>query len=503
MENQNKNLIPRPPIVVVMGHIDHGKTTLLDYIRKTEVAAGESGGITQHIGAYQASHNGKQITFIDTPGHEAFSKMRSRGARVADVAVLVVAADDGVKPQTKESILAIKEAKIPFVVAINKIDKESANPEKTKNELASSEIFLEGSGGTVPFAEISAKTGKGVPQLLETILLLSELEDLKADPQKNAEGIIIESHLDSKRGVTATILIEDGTLKKNQFIVTGEAVAKTIIFEDFNGNPINSAGPSVPVLIVGFNSTPVVGSEFRSFLSQKEALEYVKISKKENKKVYFTKKSEVELPEIGMVIKSDTAGSAEAIVGEIEKLKRDYFNLKILRAEVGDVSDGDIKLVGSSKNPLVIAFRVKISSSTKNLAEKVGVGVWSFDVIYDIYDFLKEKIEDTLPAETTKKILGKAKILKIFPPPAGGRGKSQIIGGKVLEGAIEKGSNFSILRRANKVGDGKIDNLQIGKIDFQKTEAGREFGAKTVSSTEIVSGDELEVFKEEAIKRKL
>ena len=191
MENQNKNLIPRPPIVVVMGHIDHGKTTLLDYIRKTEVAAGESGGITQHIGAYQASHNGKQITFIDTPGHEAFSKMRSRGARVADVAVLVVAADDGVKPQTKESILAIKEAKIPFVVAINKIDKESANPEKTKNELASSEIFLEGSGGTVPFAEISAKTGKGVPQLLETILLLSELEDLKADPQKNAEGIII------------------------------------------------------------------------------------------------------------------------------------------------------------------------------------------------------------------------------------------------------------------------------------------------------------------------
>lgn len=500
MNSQTSNLKPRPPIVVVMGHIDHGKTTLLDYIRKTEVATGESGGITQHIGAYQAKHNEKLITFIDTPGHEAFSKMRSRGARVADIAILVVAADDGVKPQTKESILTIKEAKIPFVVAINKIDKESADTEKVKNDLATEEIFLEGRGGNVPFVEISAKTGQRVDYLLETILLLAELEDIKADPQKNAEGVIIESHLDSKRGITATILIEDGVLKKNQFIAAGEAMAKVIIFEDFNGKSIESAGPSDPALILGFDATPKVGSEFRAFLSQKEALEYAIKSKKETKeKTFFASKSEEVLPEVGIVIKSDTAGSAEAIEGEIEKLKRDYYILKILRADAGDVSPDDIKIAASSKNPLVVAFRVKVALPTKDLGEKMGVGIWNFEVIYDIYEFLKTKIENILPPESTKKILGRAKILKIFPS----MGKNQIVGGKVLDGILEKGAKFLIFRRANKIGEGRVDNLQVGKIDAQKTEAGREFGAKIMSSIDIVPGDELEAFKEEEIKRKL
>lgn len=508
LEDKNRNLVVRPPIIVVMGHIDHGKTTLLDYIRKTKVAASESGGITQHIGAYQVTVGqdksndfaSRKITFIDTPGHEAFSKMRSRGARVADMAILIVAADDGVKPQTKESILAIKEAKIPYLVAINKIDKESADPEKVKNELAGEEIFLEGRGGNVPFVEISAKGGQGVDHLLETILLLSELEDLKADVQKNAEGVVIESHLDSKRGITATILLKDGTLKKNQFISTGRATAKIRIFEDFNENPIENAGPSDPALVVGFDKIPLVGSEFRAFLSQKEALEYAKnfIAGMEKKSLIFSGSRE-ELPEVGIVIKSDTAGSAEAIVGEIEKLKREYYNLKILRADAGDVSDDDIKLAGSSNNPLVVVFRVKTSSSTKDLGKKMGVGIWNFEVIYDIYNFLKSKIEDILPSEITNKILGKAKILKIFPSA----GKSQIVGGKILDGILEKGARFLIFRRSNKIGEGKIDNLQVGKIDARKTEAGREFGAKVASSIEITPGDELEAFKEETIKRKL
>lgn len=504
LENKNSGLVTRPPIVVVMGHIDHGKTTLLDYIRKTDVAAFESGGITQHIGAYQVNHNEKLITFIDTPGHEAFSKMRSRGARVADVAILVVAADDGVKPQTKESISAIKNAKIPFLVAINKIDKESSDPEKVVRELAQEEIFLEGKGGSVPFAEISAKNGQGVDNLLETVLLLSELEDIKSNLEKNAEGVIIESHLDSKRGITATVLVTDGILQKNQFVVAGKATTKVLIFEDFNGFAIESAYPSTPVLIVGFDSMPPVGSEFKTFLSQKEALEY---AEKFAKEVRFSSKnsaakfseSEEELPEVSIVIKSDTEGSGEAILNEIEKLKRDYFNLKILRTQAGDVSDDDIKLVRSSKNPLIVAFRVKISPSVKDFGEKMGVGIWNFEVIYDIYEFLKNKIEDILPPKISKTILGKAKILKIFPSA----GKNQIIGGKVLEGLLERGSKFFVLRRSNQIGEGKIENLQVGKIDAEKTETNREFGAKVISLVDIVPGDELEAFREDAIKIKL
>ncbi|MEK7559877.1 MAG: translation initiation factor IF-2 [Patescibacteria group bacterium] len=499
-EQQNINLVTRPPIVVVLGHIDHGKTTLLDYIRKTKVAASESGGITQHIGAYQIETESKKITFIDTPGHEAFSKMRSRGVRVADVAILVVAADDGVKPQTKESIVSIKEAKIPFVVAINKIDKESADLERVKNELAAEEVFLEGRGGNVPVVEISAKSGQRVDNLLETILLLADLEDLKSNIQKQAEGVVIESHLDSKRGITATLLITDGILQKNQFVVAGSAMAKVRIFEDFKGSSIEIAKPSDAVLVVGFDKIPQIGLGFKTFLLQSEALESVLVeSKKEEKKKLFVYSTEEKLPEVAIIVKSDRAGSAEAILGEVEKLKRDYYSLKILRADAGDVSDDDVKLARSSKNPLIVAFRVKISASAKELAEKSGIGIWSFEIIYDVYEFIKNKIGDILPLEVLKTVLGKVKILKEFPSV----GKSQVIGGKIIEGFLEKGFRFLVLRRSNQIGEGKIENLQVGKVDVEKTERDREFGAKVLSSIDIVPGDELEAFKEETIKRKL
>lgn len=501
-KSEKNNLIPRPPIVVVMGHIDHGKTTLLDYIRKTEVALGESGGITQHIGAYQAVHNGKFITFIDTPGHEAFSQMRSRGAKVADIAVLVVAADDGVKPQTKESLSAIRESKTPFLVAINKIDKESADLERVKNDLASENVFLEGRGGNVPFAEISAKTGLGVPELLETILLMAEVEELKANPEKLAEGVVIESHHDPKRGATATILITDGAIKKGEFIAVPNSVAKVKILEDFAGNPIEFSSASSPALVVGFSSMPKVGSEFRAFHLQKEAADFSNSFAKEQKPAA---SFAVQLPggakksEIGIVIKSDTEGSGEAIAGELEKLRRDFFDFKILRIGAGDVSEDDAKLAASSKNPIIVAFKTKITKEAKELGERFGIKISKFDIIYEIYDSVKREIENILPPEITRSVIGKAKILKIF----GESGKGQIIGGKVLEGAIQKGSVFSLVRRTNKIGDGKIENLQLGKINTDKIEKGSEFGAKALSSIGIVLGDELEIISEETIKRKL
>ena len=503
-QSTKEGLMPRSPIVVVMGHIDHGKTTLLDYIRKTEVALGESGGITQHIGAYQAIHNGKPITFIDTPGHESFSKMRSRGAKVADIAVLVVAADDGVKPQTKESLLTINEAKIPFVVAINKIDKESADTERVKNDLSAEGVFLEGWGGNVPYAEISAKTGVGMAEFLETILLMAEVDELKANPKKMAEGVVIESHHNSKRGATATVLVRDGTLKKGEYVVAGNSFAKVKILEDFAGKPIDLALPSSPVLVVGFSSIPQVGSEFKVFALQKEAVEFSEnfdAGKKTQikKPAESASRNQVGKPEIGIIIKSDTEGSGEAIAGELEKLRRDFFELKILRTGAGDVSEDDVKMSSSSKNPLIVAFKVKIKSETKELAEKFGVKISKFDIIYEVYDSIKREIEDILPPEVKVSITGKAKILKIF----GESGKGQIIGGKVTEGIIQKASRFSLIRRVNKIGEGKMENLQIGKVNADKVEKGSEFGAKIVSSIGIVVGDELEVLLEETIKRKL
>jgi len=507
-ESQNKkiensaNLATRPPIVVVMGHIDHGKTTLLDYIRKTEVASGESGGITQHIGAYQALHDGKIITFIDTPGHEAFSKMRSRGAKVADIAVLVVAADDGVKPQTKESILTIQESKTSFVVAINKADKESADPERVKNELAVEGVFLEGRGGNVPVVEISAKTGLGVSGLLETILLMAEVEDLKADTKKMAEGVIIESHHDSKRGSTATVLIRDGILKKGEYVAAANTFAKVKILEDFAGNSLDTALPSAPALVVGFSKIPQVGSEFKTFFLQKEALDFSVSAfseKKSETRFVASAVSDSKKPEIGIIIKSDTEGSGEAIAGELSKLRRDFFELKILRTSAGDVSEDDMRLAASSKNPLVVVFKVKIKPEAKELGERFGIKISKFDIIYEVYDSVKLEIEEILPPEVNKSIVGKAKILKIF----GEAGKGQIIGGKVTEGVIQKGSTFSLVRRTSKIGEGKIENLQMGKINADKIEKGKEFGAKVVSSIGTAPGDEFEVFFEETIKRKL
>ncbi|KKS33383.1 MAG: Translation initiation factor IF-2 [Parcubacteria group bacterium GW2011_GWA2_42_35] len=497
----NSNLIPRPPIVVVMGHIDHGKTKLLDCVRKTKVAEGEAGGITQHIGAYEVEIKNKKITFIDTPGHEAFSKIRSRGARAADIAVLVVAADEGVKPQTVEAIKTIEQAQIPFLVAINKIDKPEANPEKIKKELSENNVFVEKWGGQVPAVNISAKTGEGVEELLETILLMAEMEELKADPNLPASGVIIESHLDPQRGNVATLLILNGFLKQGMFVAAGQAAAPVKIFEDFLGKKIETAGFSSPIRITGFDELPEVGVVFQSFLSKKEALQYAETKKTPSPSLNFgeTKKeteSQTTQAILPIVVKADTAGSLEAVCEQIKKLEIPEVLLNILRRGVGNINEDDVKLASASeKNPVIVGFNVGYESKTAELAEKFGVLLKIFKIIYDINDWLKEEIVKRKPVVEKEVELGKVKILKIFRVEK----DREIIGGKVSSGKIIKGKEAKILRRGADIGRVKILNLERGRIKTEQAEAGDEFGALVESKTSLSPGDELEVFEKQSL----
>ncbi|MDP2669309.1 MAG: translation initiation factor IF-2 [bacterium] len=504
-EAKTQNSVVRPPIVVVVGHIDHGKTTLLDHIRKSNVAAGETGGITQHIGAYEVEHDGKKITFLDTPGHEAFSKMRSRGAKVADIAILVVAADDGVKPQTKEALAAIKANSLPYLVAINKIDKSGADIDRVKSELAKEEVFLEGRGGNVPFVEISAKEGKGINELLETILLMAELESFTADPGKFSSGVVIESHLDKKRGITSTLLVREGTLKKGEYVVAGGAQTKVRILEDFLGKPADYGLPSSPVVIVGFDKLPQVGIEFKAFFSQKEAAEEVRKFKEAiapGKKSDFPGKSDFEEGAkvvLGVIIKTDVLGSGEAIRHEIDKIKSEKIDIKFLRIEAGEVSADDVKLVSSAKNSIIVAFKTGIAQDAKDLAERMGVEIAPFQIIYEVSAFLKTRMTSILPAEIKRTVLGKAKILKIFK----GEKDSQVVGGRVTEGALKKNAKYDVLRRENKIGSGKIGNVQSGRTNVGEVAAPDEFGALCDSSIALAAGDTLEAFLEEETRGEL
>ena len=496
----------RPPIVVVMGHIDHGKTTLLDYIRKTKVAERESGGITQHIGAYKVEITTKEnevrsITFIDTPGHEAFSKMRSRGARVADLAILVIAADDGVKPQTKEALEAINSAGIPFIVALNKIDKPEANLERSKKDLAENNVLIEEWGGKVPLVPISAKTGQGVNDLLEVVALVSDLEDLKADPQARASGVVIESHLDSRRGNTATLIIQNGLLRQGEFVVSGNSIAPVRIFEDFAGHSIKEAFFGQPVRVVGFNILPEVGSTFETFSSKKEAesilLKTVKTKiEKPTSVVEGLKAQEEQIFEIPVIIKADVAGSAEALESEIKKLNSEKFKIKILRSRTGAINEDDVKLASSSPNSIIVGFKVGVEKTALDLAERFSVRIRTFDVIYEITDWLKEEIKNILPEEVVEKELGRAKILKIFKQSA----KEQIVGGRVLEGLVVSGRKFRIKRRGNLLGEGRIQELEQGKKRTAEVEKGNEFGLKIIAKLELARGDEIEVIEEERVK---
>lgn len=486
-EKTNKKIV-RPPIVVVMGHIDHGKSTLLDYIRKTNVVESESGGITQHVSAYELSHNGRKITFLDTPGHEAFKKMRSRGAEVADISILVVSAEEGVKEQTLEALKCIKESKIPFIVAINKIDKPDANLEKTKQNLLENEIYLEGLGGDVPFVPVSAKTGEGISELLDMTLLVADIEELSGQMEEKATGIIIESNLDQKKGISATLIIKDGTLKLGMFIVAGDSFSPVRIMENFLGKQIKEAMFSSPVRVAGFNKMPQVGTKFFSFDKKKDAEKtIVKIEKKINDAVEHT--NENKLLEIPIILMADVLGTLDAIEHELEKLKSDNIKIRIIKKGVGIISEDDIKTASGKGGTLVIGFKTKTDNHAQNLANRLGIKIKIFDVIYKISEWLEEIIKERTPKAEIEEKTGEAKILKIFSKTK----NKQVLGGKILDGKLSLKENVKIIRRGEEIGKGEIVNLQQNKINVKEIKEG-EFGAQIQARTEIANGDKIESF---------
>lgn len=470
----------RPPIVVVMGHVDHGKTSLLDYIRKTTVASREAGGITQAIGAYEIVHNAKKITFIDTPGHEAFSQMRARGAKVADLAILIVAADDGVQPQTKESIEMLNNSKTPFVVAINKIDKQNADQEKTKTSLMQNGVYLEGMGGNISWQAISAKQGTGINELLDLILLASEMEDLKYDPLANAQGIIVESKMDNKRGITAVAVLKNGTLKSGKHIATASASGKIKILENFLGERTEELIPSSPALILGFESLPKIGEEFTS--GDIEINEYHKPELKEFKKQEIMTKEEAKKPALNLVIKADVTGSLEALSQIVSAMDQANVRINILSESVGEISDGDIK-TAMADNAIVIGFNAKISKPAETLAKAQNIRIITDKIIYNLI----KTIEDEVKAIEKPAPLGIMEILALFNQ----KSNKQLVGGKIISGIIKTNVMVKIIRDGEDAGSGRITTIHIGKNEVTLCDTGKECGIMIDSPVTIAVGDKI------------
>jgi translation initiation factor IF-2 len=490
---KHQNLVSRPPVVVVLGHVDHGKSSILEAIKDLKITAKESGGITQHIGAYEIEEKGKKITFIDTPGHEAFSAMRSRGAKVADVAILVVAADEGVKPQTKEAISHIKKANLPMIVAINKMDKPAADPEKVKRELSVQEVSVESMGGKIPSVEISAKTGKGIPELLEIILLVAEMEGFKGDVSKSAEGVIIESYLDANRGPTATLILQRGILKKGDILGTSSACGKIKNLENFQGKLLKEASPSMPVIVLGFESVPVIGEKFKVFSDTESAKKEIKVPPKAVPEVLDIEPGKKVL---NIILKVDVLGSLEAIEEILKDFPQDRVILRILKGGVGEIGEDDVKLAKGARAK-IIGFRIKTNPIAKTLAQRDKISIINFDVIYELSQAVRQLMEKMAGPEKVRIELGKIKILVIFRTEK----NRQIVGGKVIEGKIKKGASLEVYRREERVGSGKIVGLQRDKKDIEEVAKGSECGILYEGDAKIEERDVLEAHIEE--KRKI
>jgi translation initiation factor IF-2 len=486
----------RAPIVVIMGHIDHGKSTLLDYIRKTNIVATEAGGITQHISAYEVSHKDasgaeKRITFLDTPGHEAFKGMRARGARVADIAVLVVSAEDGVKEQTLEAYRSIMDAEIPFIVAINKIDKPNANIEQTKLSLAEAGIYVEGYGGNISWCAISAKAGTGIPELLDTMLLLAEMEELTGDPEKPAEGVIIESRMDPKKGIIATLVITDGTIKKGMFAVADEALTPIRSIENFAGKTIDQASFSSPIRLTGWSIVPPVGSVVRSFPTKKLAEEAVIASKKQAATPTSTARSREDgMVTIPIVLKTDVAGTLEAIEHELGKIKKERIAIRIIQKGVGTIGESDIKIATGSSGALVIGFHTKADALAADLAFRNNVTIAHFDIIYKLTEWIEEIMKERAPHIEVAEETGSLRVIRFFSQQK----EKQVIGGRVESGKIVNGSKFKIMRRDAEIGEGKIVELQQQKIKAKEVGEGTECGLMVESKFTIAERDILVPF---------
>jgi translation initiation factor IF-2 len=486
--NKQPNVISRPPVVVVLGHIDHGKTSLLMAIREFNTLEKESGGITQHVGAYQIEHNQKKITFIDTPGHESFSAIRGRGSKLADIAVLVIDAGEGVKKQTKEAITHIKNAKLTTIVALNKMDKPGANPEMVKQQLSKEDILVESWGGQVPSVEMSAKTGQGITDLLDMILLVAEVEDLKAETGVLAEGTIIEAYLDPKKGPTATVLVENGTLKQGDIIGTDFVVGKIKNLGDFLQKEIKEANPSDPAIIIGFENVPMVGEKFHVFPSHEEAIANLKKKEVKNNTFEFDPNKKY----LNLIIKGDAQGSLEGIEEVLKILPQDTVCIRMVRSEVGDITEQDVRMAKTSE-AVIIAFRVKKDKVAEISAENNKVKVYEFSIIYELAQKVRELMERKLTKEKERIELGKIEVLAIFRTEK----NRQIVGGDVTEGEVQKGASLEIYREEKKIGHGRIIELQSNKKDFDVVKKGKECGILYQGGERIKEGDTLFVFKEE------
>ena len=516
MQTKNTNSIERGPVVAIMGHIDHGKSTLLRYIRNSvimaELKAGnrpaealpplkEAGGITQHISAYEVEHLSKEgkrhtITFLDTPGHEAFWGIRQRGASIADIVVLVVSAEDGVKPQTIEALTCIKETGTPYIVAINKIDKPEGNIEKTKQNLGENEIYVEGYGGDIPVVSLSAKNGEGVPELLNMIILVAEIEGLTGDTTLPAQGMVIESNRDIQKGISATCIIKNGTIEKGMYITSGTATAPVRMMENFLGKSIEKASFSSPIKIIGWDELPIIGDTFEAHKTRKVAREEIEKTKTNKSEKGFEKIKKgnegndgPSTNKIPVIIKADTGSSLEALLSEIKKLTTDRMSAHVISSGIGTISESDVRLANGKEKAVVIGFNVKIDSPAKNLAERNEVEIKNFEIIYKMNEWLKETLATRTPKIKTAESLGTAKVLKIFSKVK----DKQILGARVEKGTIALGSQVKIIRRDENIGEGRIRELQQQKVVTQEVTRG-EFGTFILAGIEIAPGDYIESF---------
>jgi translation initiation factor IF-2 len=502
----------RPPVVVIMGHVDHGKTTLLDKILSTKVASGEFGGITQNVSAYQVEKKGEIITFMDTPGHEAFHSMRERGAYITDLAVIVVAADDGVKPQTKEAVEFAKNAGLPVLVAINKIDKPEANIEKVKKELSEIDLLPEEWGGKTVCVNISAKTGEGIDELLDMIILYADVEDLKAVYDAPAEGFIIESHLNPKVGPMATVLIQNGTLHAGDFVAAGSMCGRVKVIRNFKRESVAEATPSMPITILGLNEVPRAGLVIQAYANRQlaEAAAQAFSSGAGNtlgsgKIINASKIREMaengKLKKLNLIIKADTKGSLEAIVQILEAIEVEGLAIQILKTGVGNITESDIKLAQSS-DAKIIGFTNAVDANAKKIAEKEEIGFKIFNIIYELATYVKEELSALIEAELVRTDLGKMKVIAVFKlPKKSAKTVDMIFGAKIESGKAEKNAKLEILRNGEKIGEGTLVELQHNKKAVSELKSGNNAGVTFKGNVVVEEGDDIVAYKEEKVKR--
>ena len=511
-EDAEESLVDRPPVVTIMGHVDHGKTSLLDAIRETEVAAGEAGGITQHIGAYQVHHEAKTITFLDTPGHAAFTAMRARGAKVTDIAVVVVAADDGVMPQTKEAIDHARAADVPILIAVNKIDKEGAQPDRVRNELAADGLTPEDWGGETVYCDVSAKTHEGLDNLLDMILLVSELEELGANPDAPASGTVVESQLDPGRGPVVTILVQRGTLAVGDALVAGPQWGRVRAMHDFTGERVQEAGPGMPVEVLGFDGVCEAGEHVHVVENDRRARQLAQergnrlkteaLARRQARKVsleeVFSRAQAGDIKELNIVLKADVAGSLEALQDEIAKVPQEQVGINIIHSQTGGINESDVMLASASE-AIVIGFNVRPLADARKAAEREGVDVRTYSVIYKITEDLRNAMEGMLEAVEVEEILGEAEVKQTFKASKVGR----IAGCIVNEGKVARDANVRLIREGTVIWDGKLGSLRRFKDNVQEVEEGQECGIVLEGYADVKEGDVLEFYKTKQVEQTL